>query len=133
MNSAAKEHPLRLTSRTPNRVFRAVIDYAFGSRDHFTTFVGRDDRDRSFMLRMSTYTSPEGQKWDLSTALPKRPDDEEEFLGKLLAKGDGCAAVPVLSYNQLSRRQRRDRPGGGRSLHRLREVSWAGREPPGGG
>jgi tetratricopeptide (TPR) repeat protein len=80
---------LHLTTRTPARVFRAVIDYAFGSRDHFTTFVGRDDRDRPFMLRMSVRETKGGPAWHLATALPARPADEEEYLGKPIARGDG--------------------------------------------
>src|SRR5262249_9574658 len=49
---------LIVETRTRDRVLRAVVDYAFGSRDHFTTFVGRDDRGGSVMIRMSPYRSP---------------------------------------------------------------------------
>ncbi len=73
-----------------NRVFQAVIDYAFGSRNHFTTFLGRDDSNRSFMLRMSSYESPKGMGWDLATGLSPRPADEEEYLGKTIDDGDGA-------------------------------------------
>jgi hypothetical protein len=65
------------------------VDYAFGSSDHYTTFVGRDDRGRSFLLRMSYYRSPRGTGWDISTGLPAQPADEEEYLGKKMAAGDG--------------------------------------------
>ena len=81
---------LRLATHTSDRVFQAVIDYGFGSRNHFTTFVGRDDRNRSFMLRMSSYESPQGTAWDIATALPPRPADEEEYLGKIIPNGDGA-------------------------------------------
>jgi hypothetical protein len=65
------------------------VDYAFGSQDHFTTFVGRDDLGRSFMIRMSYYQSPRGTGWDLATGLPTRPADEEEYLGQKMAERDG--------------------------------------------
>ncbi len=71
------------------RILRGIVDYAFGSRDHFVTFVGRDDRGRSIMVRMSYYQSARGTGWDLATGLPTRPADEEEYLGKKMAKRDG--------------------------------------------
>jgi lipopolysaccharide biosynthesis regulator YciM len=80
---------LVVEARVNRRALRAVVDYAFGSRDHFTTFVGHDDRGRSFMVRMSYYRSPRGTGWDLATGLPARPADEEEYLGKKMAKSDG--------------------------------------------
>ena len=61
----------------------------FGSADHYTTYVGRDDRSREFMIRMSHYDSPRGAGWDFATGLPARPDDTEEYLGKKMLAGDG--------------------------------------------
>jgi tetratricopeptide (TPR) repeat protein len=80
---------LNLETRTGEPVFRAVVDYAFGSLDHFMTFVGRDDHDRSFMLRMSAYDSPKGLAWDVATGLVARPADPEEYLGKKMDQRDG--------------------------------------------
>jgi tetratricopeptide (TPR) repeat protein len=72
-----------------DRLQRAVIDYAFGSLDHFTTFVGRDEQARPRMVRMSYYHSPRGTGWDLATGLPLHPTDPEEYLGKKMFEGDG--------------------------------------------
>jgi lipopolysaccharide biosynthesis regulator YciM len=80
---------LVVETRVNGRVLRAIVDYAFGSHDHFTTFVGHDERGRSFMVRMSYYRSPRGTGWDLATGLPVRPADQEEYLGKKMARGDG--------------------------------------------
>jgi tetratricopeptide (TPR) repeat protein len=80
---------LHLETHTGDRVFHAVVDYAFGSFDHFTTFTGRDDHDQSFMLRLSAYESPKGLAWDKATGLPARPVDQEEYLGKKMDQGDG--------------------------------------------
>ena len=84
---------LVVETRAGQKVRRAVMDYAFGSPDRYRTFVGRDDRGRSFMIRMSYCRSPRGTAWDISTGLPPRPDDEEEYLGKKMAEGDGIDAV----------------------------------------
>ena len=67
----------------------AVIDYAFGSRDHFMTFVGRDDHGRSRMIRISHFQSPRGSGWDLATGLPPRPENPHEYLGTTMLEGDG--------------------------------------------
>jgi cytochrome c-type biogenesis protein CcmH/NrfG len=80
---------LQVETRNGDKVRRAVVDYAFGSRDHFTTLVGRDDQGRSCMLRLSHYESPRGPGWDLATGLPPRPADEQEYLGRTLLAGDG--------------------------------------------
>jgi tetratricopeptide (TPR) repeat protein len=79
----------RVETRTGSQTLRAIVDYAFGSRDHYTTFVGRDDQHREVMLRISHYDSPRGKGWDISTGLPPHPADEEEFLGKPMLTGDG--------------------------------------------
>jgi cytochrome c-type biogenesis protein CcmH/NrfG len=80
---------LVVETRAGQKVWRAVVDYAFGSPDHYTTFVGRDHRSQTFMIRMSSYRSPRGTGWDISTGLPNQPADEEEYLGKKMAAGDG--------------------------------------------
>ena len=80
---------LQVETKAGEEVQRAVIDYAFGSRDHFMTFVGRDDQGRSRMLRISHYQSPRGSGWDLSTGLPQRPENPHEYLGTTMLEGDG--------------------------------------------
>lgn len=80
----------RLETSTAERVYRAVIDYAFGSLDHFTTLVGRDDDGRSFMIRMSAYKTDAAVAWDLATALPPRPATDEEYLGTPIDDRDGA-------------------------------------------
>jgi cytochrome c-type biogenesis protein CcmH/NrfG len=84
-----RDGSLQVETRAGEEVQRAVIDYAFGSRDHFMTFVGRDERGRSRMLRISHYHSPRGSGWDLSTGLPERPEDPHEYLGTTMLEGDG--------------------------------------------
>jgi len=80
---------LQVETRAEEEIQRAVINYAFGSRDQFMTFVGRDDQGRSRMLRISHYQSPRGSGWDLSTGLPQRPENPHEYLGTTLLEGDG--------------------------------------------
>ena len=95
---------LTVETRTSDRVLRAVVDYAFGSRDHLATFVGRDDRGGSVMVRMSPYRSPRGEGWDVATGLPSLPADEEEYLGKKMFPVDGvrrCIACHATSVHSV--------------------------------
>ena len=80
---------LIVETRANQKIWRAVVDYAFGSSDRFTTFVGRDDRDRPRMVRMSSFGSLGKPGWDIATGLPPQPADEEEYLGKKMFAGDG--------------------------------------------
>jgi cytochrome c-type biogenesis protein CcmH/NrfG len=80
---------LQIETKAGDEVQRAVIDYAFGSRDHFMTFVGRDDHGGSRMLRISHFHSPRGSGWDLSTGLPQQPENPHEYLGTTMLEGDG--------------------------------------------
>ena len=46
---------LEQETRTSDRVFKAVVDYAFGSGDRGKTLVGHDDSGHMFELRLSVY------------------------------------------------------------------------------
>jgi tetratricopeptide (TPR) repeat protein len=95
---------LVVETRKDDRVRRAVVDYAFGSRDHFMTFVGRDDRGGSVMIRMSCYESPRGTGWDIATGLPRQPAKDEEYLGDPMFPGDGvrrCLACHTTSVHAV--------------------------------
>jgi hypothetical protein len=80
---------LRIETRAGNKVLGALVEYAFGSRDHFMSFVGRDDQGRSCMLRISHFDSPKGSGWVLSTGFDPHPAHEDGFLGNTLPDYDG--------------------------------------------
>jgi hypothetical protein len=68
------------------------------------TFVGRDDRGGSVMVRMSPYRSPRGSGWDVATGLPSHPDDDEEYLGKKMFPVDGvrrCIACHATNVHSI--------------------------------
>jgi hypothetical protein len=80
---------IRVETRAGDRLRRAVVDYAFGARDHLMSFVGRDEEGRWRTIRLSHYESPRGSGWYLATGLPPRPEDEGEYLGKTMVDHDG--------------------------------------------
>jgi tetratricopeptide (TPR) repeat protein len=50
-------------TRTADKVFRIVVNYAFGVRDRYVTMVGRDDAGTYRAVRMSYYRNAEGTGW----------------------------------------------------------------------
>ncbi len=95
---------LRLTTTVGTQALRAVIDYAFGSADHFSTLVGRDDHGHDRMIRISVYGKKEGYGWDLATAVPPHPENPEDFLGTSIDDRDGprrCLFCHTTSFRAI--------------------------------
>jgi tetratricopeptide (TPR) repeat protein len=80
---------VRVETRVDDKVFQAVVKYAFGSFDHFTTFVAEDSRGETRMLRLSFSNSSKGPDWVISTGLPPHPAKQDELLGAVMPPEDG--------------------------------------------
>jgi tetratricopeptide (TPR) repeat protein len=83
------DRAVKVETRTDRRIYRAVVNYAFGSADHFATPVGTDEQGQDRMLRLSRFDSPKGSGWDLTTGLPAHPPSPDEFLGAAMPPVDG--------------------------------------------
>lgn len=70
------------------KVFRAIVDYAFGSGDRGLTLVGRDDNGQARELRLSHYRSETRSFWDVTSGHPVHPGDVTENLGQTLTADD---------------------------------------------
>ncbi len=66
------------------QVFRAIVDYAFGSGDRGLTLVGRDDLGQERELRLSHYRGAAHSFWDVTSGHPVHPSDLAENLGQPL-------------------------------------------------
>jgi tetratricopeptide (TPR) repeat protein len=75
---------LEQETRVSGKVFRAVVDYAFGSGDRGLTLVGRDQTGQSCELRLSYYPGTSASPWDVTSGHVPRPDTPEEYLGRPL-------------------------------------------------
>jgi hypothetical protein len=95
---------LQVETRTMDHVFRAAVEYGFGSRDHFTTFVGTDDNLRSIMIRISSYEIQNKSEWEISAGLPRRPKDDQAYLGPIMVARDGvrrCLSCHTTSFRAV--------------------------------
>ena len=64
------------------KVFRTMVDYAFGSGDRGLTLVGRDDNGQARELRLSYFRNETRLFWDVTSGHPLHPSDLTEYLGQ---------------------------------------------------
>ncbi len=66
-------------TRVGDRVFRTIVDYAFGSGDRGLTLVGHDADGRPYEFRLSRYSDPNG--WDVTSGQPRGTGQAELYQG----------------------------------------------------
>ncbi len=64
-----------------DRVFRAVVDYAFGSGDIGRSLIGRDESGKVRELRLSVYQAGSKPFWDVTPGQPQHQSDDQNYLG----------------------------------------------------
>ena len=72
-------------------MLRAVVRYAFGSRDHYTSLVGIDDGGTAHILRLSHFQSGRDSGWVRTTGHSADAAGGHDILGKPLDSIDGVA------------------------------------------
>lgn len=76
-------------TRVGETVFRAVIEYAFGSSDRYLTMVSRDTSDRYRILRLSYYHTAASEGWDRTILNLDEPTQAGDFRGRPISVCDG--------------------------------------------
>ena len=77
-------------TQAADRVHRAVLAYAFGSPDHYVSFVGSDDQGQPLIIRLSRYQSGQQSGWVRTTGHSVLADDPAAVaLGEPLEAADG--------------------------------------------
>lgn len=81
---------VQVETRKDDRIFRAVVDYAFGAPDRYVSLVGHDEEGRSHILRLSHFReSPRESGWVRTTGHTADAEGGKEILGKPLDEADG--------------------------------------------
>ncbi len=75
---------LEQETRIGEKVFHAVVDYAFGSGDRGLTLLGHDGRGTPHELRLSHYREKDHTFWDVTAGHTIRPANVSENLGNEL-------------------------------------------------
>ena len=68
-------------TRVGDRVYKAVIDYAFGSGDTGRSLIGRDEDGNVRELRISVYQEGDRRIWDVTPGQPHDPSNVQNYLG----------------------------------------------------
>jgi tetratricopeptide (TPR) repeat protein len=80
---------VRLETRVKDQVLDAVVDYAFGSRDHYFSLVGHDEQDKPYIFRLSHYQTDHDAGWARTTGHSADAQGGHNFLGKPIDGVDG--------------------------------------------
>ena len=86
---------IRVETRAKDRVFHAVVDYAFGTDDRYLTMIGRGDDGHYRALRLSYYRTEQGSGWGRTSGDVGAPDPEERILGRPIDTRDGVVRCLV--------------------------------------
>jgi tetratricopeptide (TPR) repeat protein len=73
---------LQHETRVGETALRSVIEYAFGTSDRYLTMVGRDERHRYRIVRLSYYHTSEGEGWDRTILNASEPTHDEDYRGR---------------------------------------------------
>jgi hypothetical protein len=105
---------IQVQTRAGDKVFNTVVEYAFGTRDHYLTMIGRDQEKNSRALRLSYYHTPNGSGWGRTSGDVGRSDSIEDVRGQRISVRDGVVRCLYCHVTQ-SRDFRDPPPEGGAS------------------
>ena len=90
---------IQVETRVESRVFRAVVDYALGTPDRYTSLIGRDDRGQARTLRLSLYHNAKESGWDRTKNLRSPPAAGRRSSRRDFLHGRGSQRVLELSHH----------------------------------
>jgi tetratricopeptide (TPR) repeat protein len=80
---------IRFETHLQSQVREAIIEYAFGSLDHYLSLVGSDPQGRAYILRLSHYQAGAESGWVRTTGHSADASGGRDLLGKALDPIDG--------------------------------------------
>jgi tetratricopeptide (TPR) repeat protein len=101
---------IEASSQVGDRVSRMVVEYAFGTPDHYVTMIARDTEWNYRALRVSYYRTKDGSGWGPTAGDVGHSDAPEDRLGQRIDLRDGV--VRCLHCHVTRSRDFRDPPSG---------------------
>ena len=111
-----------------------VVEYAFGTPEHYVTMIGRDEDKTYRALRLSYYHTAAGSGWGATAGDVGHSSSLEDRRGQRIDVRDGVVRC-LYCHVTRSRDFRDPPPAGGPGPeaadrgHRLRAMPRAGRQP----
>jgi tetratricopeptide (TPR) repeat protein len=95
---------IKVETHSGDKIYRLVVDYAFGTSDHYVTMIGRDD-DRTFRaLRLSSFHAADGVSWGRTAGDVPDSNSGENIRGEPIKVRDGvvrCLYCHVTFYRDF--------------------------------
>jgi hypothetical protein len=102
---------LESSSRIDGQVTRMVVEYAFGTPQHYLTMIARDEARNYRALRVSYYRTSKGSGWGATSGDAGHSGSREDRLGQRIEVRDGM--VRCLYCHVTRARDFRDPPPAG--------------------
>lgn len=80
---------IEVSTQLDGRVVHGLVEYAFGTRDHYLTMVARNDRGEHRAVRLSYYRTGNSSGWDLTSGDTLHPDTRDGYLGRPMEVRNG--------------------------------------------
>ena len=80
---------IEVETKVGNQLYKAVVDYAFGTPDRYVTMTKRDDTGAYRACRFSYFHGEHGSGWDLSAGDAVNSEQWDKFQGKPVASQAG--------------------------------------------
>ncbi len=117
------EGRIQVETRVQSRVFQAVVDYALGAADRYTSLIGRDVQGEARTFRLSRYHNARESGWDRTKNQPPHPVRDEDLLGEPFNTAEGvseclsCHTTTVRSVREGSGPESHDKGIGCERCH----------------
>jgi tetratricopeptide (TPR) repeat protein len=95
---------VQVETRSGDRVFETVVEYAFGVSERYVTMIGRDKENRYRALRLSSYHTTEGVAWGPTSGDVLDSDAVENVRGEPIPVRDGvvrCIYCHVTNFRDF--------------------------------
>jgi hypothetical protein len=102
---------IEASSQIDGQLSRMIVDYAFGTPEHYLTMIARDEGKTYRALRVSYYRTPKESGWGATSGDVGHSDSVEDRLGQRIDVRDGV--VRCLHCHVTRSRDFRDPPPAG--------------------
>lgn len=95
---------IKVETRAGQKAFELVVEYAFGTSDHYVTMIGRDKERLYRALRLSSYHTADGVTWGRTAGDVPDSNSTENIRGELIRVRDGvvrCLYCHVTFYRDF--------------------------------
>jgi tetratricopeptide (TPR) repeat protein len=95
---------IKVETKAGDKIYRLIVEYAFGTREGYVTMIGRDDERTYRALRLSSYHAADGVAWGPTAGDVPSSDSSENIRGEPIKVRDGvvrCVYCHVTFYRDF--------------------------------